>query len=46
MGANAVIRMPGQDKEVVLASKPLAFLVTGQVSKCPFGKSLIRWSRL
>ena len=33
MSANAVIRMPGEGKKVVLAGKPLAFLVTGQDSK-------------
>lgn len=29
MGASAVIRMQGEGKEVILAGKPLAFLVTG-----------------
>ena len=33
MSANAVIRMPGEGKELQLAGKPLAFLVTGQDSK-------------
>jgi quercetin dioxygenase-like cupin family protein len=33
MSAKAVIRMPGEGKEVTLAGKPLAFLVTGEDSK-------------
>ena len=33
MSANAVIRMPGEGKEVTLAGKPLVFLVTGQDTK-------------
>jgi quercetin dioxygenase-like cupin family protein len=30
MSAKAVIRMPGEGKEIALAGKPLVFLVTGQ----------------
>jgi quercetin dioxygenase-like cupin family protein len=33
MGAKAVIRMPGEGREVTLAGKPLAFLVTGEDTK-------------
>jgi quercetin dioxygenase-like cupin family protein len=33
MSAEAVIRMPGGGKELMLAGKPLAFLVTGEDSK-------------
>ncbi len=33
MTANAVIRMPGEGKHVMLAGKPLVFLVTGQDTK-------------
>ena len=33
MSAEAVIRMPGAGKELTLAGKPLAFLVTGENSK-------------
>ena len=33
MSATAVIRMPGEGKEVTLAGQPLAFLVTGEDSK-------------
>jgi len=33
MGAKAVIRMPGEGKELTLAGKPMAFLVTGADSK-------------
>jgi len=33
MSAEAVIRMPGEGKELTLAGKPLAFLVTGEDSK-------------
>jgi len=33
MSAKAVIRMPGEGKEVTLAGKPLVFLVTGQNTK-------------
>jgi quercetin dioxygenase-like cupin family protein len=33
MSAKAVIRMPGEGKEVTLAGKPLVFLVTGQDTK-------------
>ena len=33
MGANAVVRMPGEGEEVTLAGKPLMFLVTGQDTK-------------
>lgn len=33
MSASPVIRMPGEGKKVVLAGKPLEFLVTGQDSK-------------
>lgn len=33
MSAKAVIRMPGEGKEVTLAGKPLKFLVTGQDTK-------------
>ncbi len=42
MGPDAVIRMPGEGKEVVLAGKPLGFLVTGQDSKhnCMFDWTL------
>jgi len=42
MSASAVIRTPGEGKKVVLAGKPLAFLVTGQDSKhnCMFDWTL------
>lgn len=42
MSAKAVIRMPGEGKEVTLAGKPLAFLVTGKDSKhtCMFDWTL------
>jgi quercetin dioxygenase-like cupin family protein len=33
MGAKAVVRMPGEGREVTLAGKPLAFLVTGEDTK-------------
>jgi quercetin dioxygenase-like cupin family protein len=33
MSAKAVIRIPGEGKEVTLAGKPLVFLVTGQDTK-------------
>jgi quercetin dioxygenase-like cupin family protein len=33
MSAKAVIRMPGEGKEVTLAGKPLVFLVTGRDTK-------------
>ena len=33
MSAKAVVRMPGQGKEVTLAGKPLLFLVTGEDTK-------------
>ena len=33
MSAKAVVRMPGQAKEVTLAGKPLLFLVTGEDTK-------------
>jgi quercetin dioxygenase-like cupin family protein len=33
MSAKAVIRMPGEGKEVTLAGQPMAFLVTGEDSK-------------
>ena len=33
MNAKAVIRMPGEGKEVTLAGKPLVFLVTGEDTK-------------
>ena len=33
MSAKAVIRMPGEGKQVSLAGKPLVFLVTGQDTK-------------
>ena len=33
MNAKAVIRMPGEGKELSLAGKPLVFLVTGQDTK-------------
>jgi quercetin dioxygenase-like cupin family protein len=33
MSANAVIRMPGQGKEVMLGGQPMAFLVTGEDSR-------------
>jgi quercetin dioxygenase-like cupin family protein len=33
MGAKAVIRMPGEGKEVTLAGKPMTFLVTGEDTK-------------
>jgi quercetin dioxygenase-like cupin family protein len=33
MSAKAVIRMPGQGKEVTLAGQPMAFLVTGEDSR-------------
>ena len=37
MSAKAVVRMPGEGKQVSLAGKPLVFLVTGQDTKdrCP-----------
>ena len=42
MSAKAVIRMPGQGKEVTLAGQPMAFLVTGEDSKhtCMFDWTL------
>ena len=33
MSKKAVIRMPGEGKQVSLAGKPLVFLVTGQDTK-------------
>jgi quercetin dioxygenase-like cupin family protein len=33
MSAKAVIRMPGEGKEVTLAGQPMAFLVTGEHTK-------------
>jgi quercetin dioxygenase-like cupin family protein len=33
MSARAVIRMPGEGREIALAGKPLLFLVTGQDTK-------------
>src|SRR4051812_12111021 len=33
MSATAVIRMPGEGRELMLAGQPSAFLVTGEVSK-------------
>ena len=33
MSAKAVIRMPGEGKEVTLAGQPMAFLVTGEDTK-------------
>ena len=33
MGAKAVIRMPGEGKQVTLAGKPMTFLVTGEDTK-------------
>jgi quercetin dioxygenase-like cupin family protein len=33
MSAKAVVRMPGEGREVTLAGKPLAFLVTGEDTK-------------
>ena len=33
MTAKAVVRMPGEGKQISLAGKPLAFLVTGQDTK-------------
>lgn len=33
MAASAVVRMPGEGREVTLAGKPLAFLVTGEDTK-------------
>src|SRR5258708_8545965 len=33
MSAKAVIRMPGEGKEVTLAGQPMAFLVTGEYAK-------------
>ena len=33
MSAKAVIRMPGEGKEVTLAGKPMTFLVTGEDTK-------------
>jgi len=33
MGAQAVVRMPGEGKKVKLGGEPLAFLVTGEDSK-------------
>ena len=33
MSAKAVVRMPGEGKQVSLAGKPLVFLVTGQDTK-------------
>jgi quercetin dioxygenase-like cupin family protein len=42
MTAKAVIRMPGEGKEVTLAGQPMAFLVTGENSKhtCMFDWTL------
>jgi quercetin dioxygenase-like cupin family protein len=42
MSAKAVIRMPGQGKQVTLAGQPMAFLVTGEDSKhtCMFDWTL------
>jgi hypothetical protein len=33
MNAKAVVRMPGEGKEVTLAGPPMAFLVTGEDTK-------------
>ena len=33
MSAKAVVRMPGEGKQVVLAGKPMTFLVTGDDTK-------------
>ena len=33
MSAKAIVRRPGEGKEVTLAGKPLVFLVTGQDTK-------------
>ena len=33
MSAKAVVRMPGEGKQIALAGKPLVFLVTGQDTK-------------
>jgi quercetin dioxygenase-like cupin family protein len=41
MDAKAVIRMPGQGKELTLAGKPLAFLVTGEDTK---HTSMFEWT--
>ena len=35
MGAKAVIRMPGEGKEITLAGRPMTFLVTGEDTKHP-----------
>jgi quercetin dioxygenase-like cupin family protein len=42
MNAKAIIRMPGEGKEVTLAGQPMAFLVTGEDSKhtCMFDWTL------
>jgi quercetin dioxygenase-like cupin family protein len=41
MSAGAVIRMPGEGKELTLAGKPLAFLVTGENTK---HTSMFEWT--
>jgi len=42
MSANAVIQMPGKGKQVRLAGQPMAFLLTGELSKytCMFDWTL------
>jgi quercetin dioxygenase-like cupin family protein len=41
MSANAVIRMPGEGKELALVGEPLAFLVTGENTK---HTSMFEWT--
>jgi len=41
MSANAIIRIPGEGKEVTLAGQPMAFLVTGEASK---HTSMFEWT--
>jgi quercetin dioxygenase-like cupin family protein len=41
MSAKAVIRMPGEGKELTMAGKPLAFLVTGEDTK---HTSMFEWT--
>jgi quercetin dioxygenase-like cupin family protein len=41
MSAKAVIRMPGEGKEITLAGKPMAFLVTGADTK---HTSMFEWT--
>src|SRR4051794_20819802 len=41
MSATAVVRMPGEGKEVIMGGQPLAFLVTGDDSK---HTSMFEWT--